>query len=68
MIVRSLQLHKSVKQSCYRGVREIRTNPSAYTNINYLDFPPFSISMSVKFLTVMKAMDEMHSLWDFMQD
>lgn len=29
---------------------------------------PFSISTSVKFLTVMKAVDEVHSLRDFMQD
>lgn len=33
-----------------------------------LIFLPFTISMSVKILTVMKAVDEMHSLWDFMQD
>lgn len=69
MIVRSLQLHKSVKESRYRGATVNQNKPQCLhkQELSWF-FPSFSFGMSVKFLTVMKAVDEMHPLWDFMQD
>lgn len=51
-----------------RGYSKSEQAPVPTQILIILIFPVFSSGMSVKFLTVMKAVDEVHSLWDFMQD